>query len=151
MFIRKAGAHPSQPFRCFDWLLAFSPKIKLSWKSFPGTNTLAFYKTFLNYWRKKFYNIGARAWKAEIHNCKVFEGVQSVHLSICLYVCLSICPSVHLLPWGLIQNCSVCTAPLMIIRSTIVKNYNRDKFQREYLPSAKCSIKFSIAVGIVSN
>jgi hypothetical protein len=61
MFVNKAGAHLRVDH--LGRLLAFPTNIGLFWKGMPGTNTLAYYyvlQKFVNYSRKKFYNIGPR-------------------------------------------------------------------------------------------
>ncbi len=50
-FLRISGAPLQGRF------LAFPTHIRLGWKSFPGTNTLANYEKSVNYGHKKFYRI----------------------------------------------------------------------------------------------
>jgi hypothetical protein len=63
MFVGKGGAYLSEvPFRVLQGtsegrLLALPTNIRLGWKDLQGTNTLAYYKTFVNIGRKKFHNI----------------------------------------------------------------------------------------------
>jgi hypothetical protein len=57
---RHSGAYLSEaPFRCSTRVgpLAFATSIAPRWKSLPGTNTLAYYKKFVNYAQKSFYEI----------------------------------------------------------------------------------------------
>ncbi len=59
MFADKATSLPKSGVleRCsFEKALALIASIRLGWKSYPGTKT----SLFVNYGRKKFYNIGPR-------------------------------------------------------------------------------------------
>jgi hypothetical protein len=46
--------------------LALLTNIRQRWKSLLGTNNLAYYKTFLNYGRKKFYKIRTQTWSINL-------------------------------------------------------------------------------------
>ncbi len=57
MFMSETKAYPSEaPFK--DKLLALPANIKIGWKGLLDTNTPALLRTFVNYWRKKYNNIG---------------------------------------------------------------------------------------------
>jgi len=61
---------------------ALPTNIRLDWKGLPQGDTLAFYKTFVNYGCKKFYNIGPcsficpkkREWRHTYQSTKIREG-----------------------------------------------------------------------------
>jgi hypothetical protein len=59
MFGGKAGAY-SAPERSPPWdrILALPTNIRLGWKGLPVTNPRSLLRAFVNYGRKKFYNIG---------------------------------------------------------------------------------------------
>jgi hypothetical protein len=62
MFAGKAGVYPSEAiFTCSTQVLALPANIRLGWKGFPGTNTIAYYQKFITYGLKKSFNIGHRA------------------------------------------------------------------------------------------
>jgi hypothetical protein len=54
MFVRKGGAYPSGAHKRSG---ALPTNIRLSWKGLPGKNS-SLLRTFVNYGRKKFCNIG---------------------------------------------------------------------------------------------
>jgi hypothetical protein len=73
--------------------LTLLTNIRLSWKGLPRTNTLAYYKTLVNYDRKKFYNIGpwGQCYKTflsviyEFSNKLVFVRGKPFQPSVCEY------------------------------------------------------------------
>jgi hypothetical protein len=56
--------------------LALSANIRLGWNGLPGTYTLAYFKKFVNYECKKFYDIGPGAADNDI---KLFTNVIYKH------------------------------------------------------------------------